>query len=70
MPTYVYETLPETPGGVVERFELKQGMTEAPYTVHPVSGQPVRRVISAGFAPIGARRTTETIHLSRPAGEH
>jgi predicted nucleic acid-binding Zn ribbon protein len=49
MPTYVYETLP--PGGQAgDRFEVRQGMTEAPLTHHPDSGVPVRRVLSGGLA--------------------
>lgn len=70
MPTYVYETYPAQPGAEVARFEFKQGMKDAAYTVHPESGQPIHRVITGGFSPIGAKRSTETIHLSRPAGEH
>ena len=49
MPTYVYETMAAA-GEVVERFEVRQGMTEAPLTAHPASGVPVRRVVMGGLA--------------------
>lgn len=45
MPVYVYETTGEKP----RRFELKQGMNDAPLTRDPETGEPVRRVISGGF---------------------
>jgi hypothetical protein len=43
MPTYVYEVIGEdgVPG---ERFEVIQKMTDEPLSVHPETGQPVRRV--------------------------
>jgi hypothetical protein len=44
MPTYVYATvMPDGSDG--EMFEVFQKMSEAPLTVHPESGAPVRRVI-------------------------
>ena len=50
MPTYVYATvLPD--GSEGERFEVLQGINEAPLAVHPESGEPVRRVLTAAFAP-------------------
>ena len=47
MPTYVYETT--DPSKPVRRFELKQSMRDEPLRVDPVTGEPVRRVISAGY---------------------
>ena len=46
MPTYVYEVILEDdePG---MRFEVEQKMSDAALTEHPVTGQPVRRVITA-----------------------
>lgn len=46
MPTYVYEVLLDDgePGQV---FEIEQKMSDPPLTKHPVTGQPVRRVIQA-----------------------
>lgn len=46
MPTYVYEVIgAENSDG--ERFEVDQSMNDEPLTVHPETGQPVRRVILA-----------------------
>ncbi len=49
MPIYTYETIPQNPGDTVERFELKQGMTEDALTNHPDTGVPVKRVITGGL---------------------
>jgi len=43
MPTYVYEVI-DKDGEPGERFELVQKMTDPPLTVHPETGQRVRRV--------------------------
>jgi predicted nucleic acid-binding Zn ribbon protein len=43
MPTYIYET------DDGERFETFQSMRDAPLSVHPRSGAPVRRVITGGL---------------------
>jgi predicted nucleic acid-binding Zn ribbon protein len=60
MATYIYETIPPTPGQKPERFEVVQGMAEAPLTRHPASGQPVRRVITGGFGFIAAGSKAES----------
>ena len=50
MPLYVYEiVLPDGSGG--EEFEALQSMSEAPLTVHPDTGEPVRRVFGTPNAP-------------------
>lgn len=49
MPTYVYETVTAS-GHDGARFEVRQGMAEAPLTHHPETGVPVRRVLSGGLA--------------------
>ena len=49
MPIYVYETIPAAPDMAPERFELRQSMADAPLTIHPESGVPVRRVLSGGL---------------------
>jgi predicted nucleic acid-binding Zn ribbon protein len=55
MPTYVYEVvLPDGKPG--ERFEVSQGMNDPPLAVHPQTGAPVRRVLTA---PNIAGRYTE-----------
>ena len=50
MPTYVYqETLPDGSDG--ERFEILQRISDEPLTVHPRTGNAVRRVVTAAFTP-------------------
>jgi putative FmdB family regulatory protein len=51
MPVYVYEI--STSG---ERFECVQSMKDDPLTVHPESGEPVRRVIQV--PNLGLKHTT------------
>lgn len=51
MPTYVYEIVGEPAS---EPFEVRQAMSDAPLTVHPELGVPVRRVISGGRGPLTA----------------
>jgi predicted nucleic acid-binding Zn ribbon protein len=43
MPTYIYET------DDGERFEIFQSMRDSALVVHPLSGEPVRRVITGGL---------------------
>ena len=49
MPTYVYETIPGKPGEKSLRFEVQQGMMDAPLKTDPETGIPVRRVITGGL---------------------
>jgi len=49
MATYLYETVPSTPGEEPATFEIQQSMKDAPLTTHPETGVPVRRVITGGF---------------------
>jgi predicted nucleic acid-binding Zn ribbon protein len=49
MPTYVYETIPQTAGELPIRFEVSQGMNDPKLTEQPGSGKPVRRLVSGGF---------------------
>ena len=55
MPIYVYVTCPEKETEVPERFEVVQSMSEPALTHHPVTGDPVRRVIAA---PVVLRNTS------------
>jgi predicted nucleic acid-binding Zn ribbon protein len=48
MATYVYETIPKDPKKKPRRFEVQQKMSDAPLTVDPETGEPVRRVIIGG----------------------
>ena len=50
MPLYVYEiVLPDGSGG--DEFEVLQSMSEPALTVHPETGQPVRRIFGTPNAP-------------------
>jgi len=49
MTTYVYETIPETPGQKPRYYEIQQSMKDAPLTKHPETGVLIRRVILGGF---------------------
>ncbi len=44
MPTYVYEVIVKE-GEAGERFEVIQSMSDEPLSVHPKTGEPVRRII-------------------------
>jgi predicted nucleic acid-binding Zn ribbon protein len=46
MPVYVYEVI-RPDGSAGERFELRQALDAAAITQHPLTGEPVRRVICA-----------------------
>lgn len=60
MPTYVYESIPSD-GEAPERFEVTQGMNDAPLTAHPQTGEPVRRIVTGGLGIKGKpiRRSTQ-----------
>ncbi len=49
MTTYVYQTIPQVPGEEPRSFEIKQSIHDAPLTVHPETGEAVRRVILGGL---------------------
>ena len=48
MPMYVYEVL-SAEGVPVDQFEIIQRITDPALTVHPETGQPVRRMLTAPF---------------------
>ena len=50
MPLYVYEII-QADGSAGEQFEFLQSMSEAELTVHPETGEPVRRVFGTPNAP-------------------
>lgn len=45
MATYIYETTK----GRRRTFEIQQSMKDKALTLHPETGQPVRRIITGGF---------------------
>lgn len=62
MATYVYETIPKTPGDTPRRFEVVQSMKDSPLTRHPDTGEAVKRIISGGFGLMstGGKRAPAT----------
>lgn len=52
MPTYVYETVSRP----TRRYEIKQSMKDSALTVHPETGEEIRRVITGGFGYLGKSR--------------
>lgn len=54
MPTYVYETIPQSSTEEPQRFEIKQSIKDAPLSSHPQTGRPVRRVITGGGGILGS----------------
>jgi predicted nucleic acid-binding Zn ribbon protein len=60
MPTYIYESIPHD-DREPERFEVTQRMNDAPLTVHPESGLPLRRIVTGGNGILGKplRRSTQ-----------
>ncbi|MFY8268724.1 MAG: zinc ribbon domain-containing protein [Terrimicrobiaceae bacterium] len=49
MTTYVYESIPTVEGGETTFHEIRQSMAEDALTTHPVTGEPIRRVILGGY---------------------
>ena len=72
MPTYVYETIPETTGETPRQFEVKQSMKDAALTHDPATGRHVRRVLQSGY--LNTQRWTRSSGTSAPyqptAGGH
>ncbi|MCB1234919.1 MAG: zinc ribbon domain-containing protein [Verrucomicrobiae bacterium] len=48
MPTYVYETIPQSQGEETTRFEIRQSINDPALTRHPDSGVPVKRIVAGG----------------------
>ncbi len=72
MPTYTYQVI-SSKGDGAERFEVVQGMRDEPLTVHPQTGEPVRRVITGGTGVLGGpvRRSTvvdKSLAAATPCG--
>ncbi len=60
MPTYVYEIIAPNSAAEPGRFEVFQRMSDAPLTVDPGSGKPVRRIVTVavGIKLKGLKRST------------
>lgn len=67
MATYVYETIPRQDGETPRRFEVVQGMKDAPLSRHPDTGEPVRRVISGGYGIMSKPSASTTAPAATPA---
>ncbi|MCH7852818.1 MAG: zinc ribbon domain-containing protein [Proteobacteria bacterium] len=68
MPTYLYETIPGDSGGEPRRFEITQRMSDRPLTEDPVSGQPVRQIITGGIGiKLGFLRRSTVVNKKSPA---
>lgn len=60
MPIYVYETIPTKPWEKPRLFELKQRMSDAPFTHHPETGEPIRRVVLGGFGVLSSAKSARS----------
>ena len=57
MPNYVYRTIPQHPGEEARYLQLTQSLKDAPFTSHPETGEPIRRVGLAGFGIPGSQNS-------------
>jgi predicted nucleic acid-binding Zn ribbon protein len=68
MPTYIYETIPDDPGESPRRFETTQRMSDESLTNDPVTGQPVRKIITGGIGiKLGVLKRSTVIDKKSPA---
>lgn len=58
--TYLYETIPSREGEEVKRYEIQQSMHDLALTVHPETGEPIRRVILGGWGLITGKVTASS----------
>jgi len=58
MTTYVYETIPANENEDPQFFEIQQNAQDAPLTVHPDTGRPVRRVILGSYGTLSKSETS------------
>jgi predicted nucleic acid-binding Zn ribbon protein len=68
MPTYTYETIPRDSRDKPRRFEITQRMGDPGLTEDPVSGQPVRKIITGGIGiKLGVLRRSTVVDKKSPA---
>ncbi|MDH3276317.1 MAG: zinc ribbon domain-containing protein [Gammaproteobacteria bacterium] len=68
MPTYTYETIPSKQGDKPRRFEVTQSMSEPPLSEDPVTGEPVRMIITGGSGiKLGVLRRSTVVDKKSPA---
>lgn len=66
MATYIYETTdPEKP---VQQYEIQQSMKDSALTVHPETGEAIRRVITGGFGYVSAGNAPRHADMQKPRG--
>lgn len=58
--TYLYETIPSHESEEVKRYEIQQSMHDLALTVHPETGEPIRRVILGGWGLITGKSSAPT----------
>ncbi len=61
MPIYEYETVPSGKGSEPKRYEIRHCMNDEPLTVHPETGESIRKVYSS-FAVCGNEKGGEHHH--------
>ena len=54
MPTYTYQTIPAK-GRKAKTYEIEQRMSEAALSVHPQTGEPIQRIITADRGVIASK---------------
>ena len=68
MPTYTYETIPSDPNDTPRRFELVQRMSDPTLTEDPVTGKPVRKIITGGTGiKLGVLKRSTVVDKRSPA---
>ncbi len=68
MPTYTYETIPSNQNQKPRRFEINQRMSDESLTEDPVTGEPVRMIITGGSGiKLGVLRRSTVVDKKSPA---
>jgi len=68
MPTYTYETIPGDPDEIPRRFEVTQRMNDESLTKDPLTGRPVRKIITGGNGiKSGVLKRSTVINKKSPA---
>ncbi|MEX2578360.1 MAG: zinc ribbon domain-containing protein [Verrucomicrobiales bacterium] len=58
--TYLYETIPANESVPVKRYEIKQSIHDEALTIHPETGESIRRVILGGWGLSPAKSKSGT----------
>ena len=64
---YLYETVPNSEGGEVTRYEIRHSIHDQALERHPVTGVPIRRVIVGGMGFITGKSANSKPAISKPA---